>query len=1153
PRGLAVDAQGNLYVSEGGNHRVQKFSATGTSVASLGTPGNGNGQFNTPAGIALDAQGNLLVADGGNQRVQRFNASGGFLTVVGGTGAADGQFNNPAGVAVDAQGNVYVTDQANHRVQKFSANGKFLAAFGKEGSGNGEFKYPAGIALDGQGNLYVADQFNHRIQKLGPDGTFLGKFGREGSGNGQFAAPAGVAVDAQGNVYVADQFNNRVQKLSNTGTFIAQFGSDGWEEGQFSTPIGVAVDAQGNVYVAANGGTGCIHKFKANGRFTETFGTYGGEDGQMNTPAGIAVDAQGNVYASDASGHHVQVFKSNGRFTARVGGQGTGNGSFEGPAGVAPDGQGGFYAADFNNHRVQKFVPGGDPEVEVRVGTETVANNGTYDFGTTAYANPVTLTFTLDNSAGKGTLLVSGLTLPAGFALLGDFPVGVGPKSTATFTVQQTATTVGDFGGKLSFVTNDTDENPYQFTLSGKVTKAPQDITFGPLENKTYGQEPFVLSASVVSGLPIVYTSSNPALATVSGNTVILKGVGTTVITASQPGNENYLAAAPVQQSLTVVLPSDNIWTGTNAWTSATNWSNGSAPTANSDATVANGVATVQGTASVRNLTINPGATVHVPTGNVLVVTGDLTNRGGSITGTGTVRFTGAGTQALHGGMVLSGVVEVRGGTTLLTNNDLTLESGAILLHGGGTPNGGGKVTGEITARRHGNAGNAYNGWSSPVSEADASLLGGRVFRYDETQPYENFARWIPFAGTLQAGRGYFANGAGSPAFIGTPNSGTVSVSLNRTVVHPVGQRGYNLVGNPYPGPLDYEAFIAANPSINGALYFWDDDHSGGAGYDNADYAVRTAAGLVAGPNSRTVAGNAISSHQGFFVEANAAGRVTFTNAMRTGAQNASFFRRQADPIGRLKLSLTGAGKYNETLIAFAGDATEAADRRYDARKMQGNAGLSFFSLLQGEDYAIQALPLLTGPRAVPLGTVADAAGSYSVSVAALENLAAEVTIRLEDKQTGLFHDLRQQTTVAVQLEAGRRTDRFVLHFGTTPLTATPMIPPPAALPAGTTPNPAQPAAQPEVPLVVPVANGANLVHIFTVRRTLFIRLADPAVAEVSGMLFNLRGEKVEDFTAAPVVNGQAELPTHVPHQQVYILRLSAGGSVVSKRVYLGE
>ncbi|HEX8531437.1 MAG TPA: hypothetical protein VF646_15505, partial [Cytophagales bacterium] len=918
------------------------------------------------------------------------------------------------------------------------------------------------------------------------DGTFLGKFGREGSGNGQFSAPAGVAVDAQGNVYVADQYNHRVQKLSSTGTFIAQFGSDGWEAGQFSTPTGVAVDAQGNVYVAASGGTGCIHKFKANGRFSETFGPYGTEDGQMNAPAGIAVDAQGNVYASDAVGHHVQVFKSNGRFTAKVGGPGSGNGLFDGPAGVAPDGQGGFYVADFNNHRVQQFVPGGDPEVAVRVGKEAVANHGTYDFGTTAYANPVTLTFTLDNAAGEGTLLVSNLTLPAGFALLGDFPAGVGPGHKTTFTVQQTATAVGDFGGKVSFVTNDTDENPYQFTISGKVTRAPQDITFGPLENKTYGQEPFDLSASVVSGVPVTYTSSNPAVATVSGNTVTLTGVGTTVITASQAGNENYLAAAPVPQSLTVVLPSDNVWTGTNAWTSATHWSQGSAPTVKSDATVANGVATVQGTAGVHNLTINPGATVHVPTGNVLVVTGDLTNRGGSITGTGTVRFTGAGTQALHGGLVLSGVVEVRGGTTLVTNNDLILESGAILLHGGGTPNGGGKVTGEITARRNGHAGNAYNGWSSPVGDADASLLGGRVYRYDETKPYENFARWIPFSGTMQAGTGYFANGAGSPAFIGTPNNGTIQVSLNRTVVHPLGQRGYNLVGNPYPGPLDYEAFIAANPSINGALYFWDDDLTGGTGYDNADYAVRTAAGLVAGPNSRTVAGNAIASHQGFFVEANAAGRVIFTNSMRTGAQNASFFRRQAGPVGRLKLSLTGAGKYNETLIAFAGDATEAADRLYDARKMPGNAGLSFFSLLKDEDYAIQALPLLTGPRAVPLGTVAAAAGNYAVSVAALENLDAGVIIVLEDKQTGLFHDLRQQTSVAVQLEAGRRTDRFVLHFGTAPLAATPVTPP-AALPAGTTPGPAQPAAQPEVPLVVPGAHGTGPVRIFTVRRTLFV------------------------------------------------------------------
>ena len=1156
PAGLAVDAQGNLFVSEGGNHRVQKFSPAGQVLLTIGTPGAGNGQFNTPAGIALDGTGNLYVADAGNGSVQQLSNNGRFITKVGGTGDGDGQFNNPAGVAVDAEGNVFVTDQANHRVQKFSAAGQFLAAFGREGDGDGEFNYPAGLALDGDGNLYVADQYNHRIQKFNGSGKFLARFGRKGSGKGQFNTPAAVAVDAAGNLYVADQFNHRVQKLDPKGAHLATFGEEGWGDGQFNTPTGVAVDAQGNVYVAAYGGSGCIHKFKSKGGVAKTFGLYGSEDGQMNAPAGLAVDAQDNLYASDAAGHYVQVFRHNGKFTAKVGARGTGNGAFDGPAGVAPDGQGGFYVADFKQHRVQKFVPGGDPEIAVQAGAVALPKDGTYDFGTTGYANPVSVVFTLDNSAGEGTLLVSGLTLPAGFALVGHFPVGVGPKGKATFTVQQTATATGDFTGTLSFVTNDADENPYRFTLRSRVTKAPQEITFESLENKTYGGAPFALPASVVSGLPVVYTSSNPAVATISGNMVTLTGVGTTTITASQAGNENYAAAAPVQQPLTVVLPSDNIWTGTNAWTSTASWSHGSAPTTGSDATVATGVATVQGTAGVRNLTLNPGATVHVPHGGVLVVTGDLTNRGGRITGPGTVRFDGAGKQALYGALALNGVVEVRGGATLRTNNDLILESGAILLHGGGTPNGGGKVTGEVIARRDGKAGNAYNGWSSPVSEADASLLGNQVYRYDETKPYENFARWIPFGGTMQAGTGYFGNGAGSPAFIGTPHDGTIRVSLQRTAKHPTGQRGYNLVGNPYPGPLDYHAFIAANPAINGALYFWDDDLSGGTGYDNADYAVRTAAGLVAGPNSGTVAGNAISSHQGFFVEANASGRVTFTNAMRTGARNASFFRTKADEIGRLKLSVTGEGKYNETLVAFAADATEGADRLYDARKLPGNAGLAVFSTLGDEDYAIQALPLLTGRRTVLLGVVAATAGNYAVGVAALENLADDVTVLLEDKQTGRFHDLRQQKTVAVQLAAGRCADRFVLHFGATLPTTVPAGAP-VALPAGTAPVPGPPTPQPVVPLVLPagpgVTNGIAPVQVFAVGRTIYVRPADPSVPAVSGRLFNLRGESVQAFTAEPVVQGQAQLRTHAPHHQVYILRLSTGSSVVTQRVYLGE
>lgn len=88
-------------------------------VGSWGDSGTGNGQFSSPHSIAVDGSGNLYVTDTGNHRVQKFSSGGAYLTQWGAQGAGDGQFFYPAGVALDAGGNVYVADTANDRIQKF--------------------------------------------------------------------------------------------------------------------------------------------------------------------------------------------------------------------------------------------------------------------------------------------------------------------------------------------------------------------------------------------------------------------------------------------------------------------------------------------------------------------------------------------------------------------------------------------------------------------------------------------------------------------------------------------------------------------------------------------------------------------------------------------------------------------------------------------------------------------------------------------------------------------------------------------------------------------------------------------------------------------------------------------------------------------------
>jgi DNA-binding beta-propeller fold protein YncE len=263
PAGMAVDAAGNVYVADYGNHRVQKFTSSGTYLLQWGTQGSGPGQFNGPEGLAVDASGNVYVADFGNNRIQKFNDAGAYLTQWGSFGVGPGQFQYPLGVAVDASGSVYVADHQNFRIQKFTNTGDYLTRWGTSGTGDGQFAYPTGLAVDGSGNIYVGDTgnsgfHNNRIQKFTGAGVFLAQWGSQGSGDGQFGGaflggPWGAAVDAAGNVYAVDYGNHRVQAFTSTGTYLSQWGTQGSGSGQFFFPYSVATDAAGNVYVAEVG------------------------------------------------------------------------------------------------------------------------------------------------------------------------------------------------------------------------------------------------------------------------------------------------------------------------------------------------------------------------------------------------------------------------------------------------------------------------------------------------------------------------------------------------------------------------------------------------------------------------------------------------------------------------------------------------------------------------------------------------------------------------------------------------------------------------------------------------------------------------------------------------------------------------------------
>ena len=269
------------------------------SVAQWGSIGRNPGQLNTPRGVAVDRQGNVYVADTLNHRIQKFSRSGQPIASWGTEGTGDGQFKEPMGVAIDAQGNVYVADTWNHRIQKLDPNGRFLLKW----NGQPSFWGPRALAIDGAGAVYVADTGNKRIQKFDADGRFLATFGSEGAGPAQFREPVGLAVASDGSMFVADTNNRRIQHIDPTGRLVAEWPVAGWQPGTRTEPY-LALDLDGNVIVTDPPGSRVV-KFSPAGDLLAVAGVAGRGNGQFELPLGIAVaDA---IYIADSGNHRIQA------------------------------------------------------------------------------------------------------------------------------------------------------------------------------------------------------------------------------------------------------------------------------------------------------------------------------------------------------------------------------------------------------------------------------------------------------------------------------------------------------------------------------------------------------------------------------------------------------------------------------------------------------------------------------------------------------------------------------------------------------------------------------------------------------------------------------------------------------------------------------
>ena len=173
PEAMAIDKEGNFYVTDTGHNRIIKFDKNFEYVSHYGQVGSGPGQFDHPHGIGVDSDGNILINELNNARIQKFTNDGKFIKQWGSEGTGPGQFTLPLEhLKVDKDDNVFITDGANNpRVQVFDNDGNFLTQFGKLGVSNGEFQQPEHVAFnekDDKGTVYVVDRGNARIQTFLP-------------------------------------------------------------------------------------------------------------------------------------------------------------------------------------------------------------------------------------------------------------------------------------------------------------------------------------------------------------------------------------------------------------------------------------------------------------------------------------------------------------------------------------------------------------------------------------------------------------------------------------------------------------------------------------------------------------------------------------------------------------------------------------------------------------------------------------------------------------------------------------------------------------------------------------------------------------------------------------------------------------------------
>ncbi len=471
---------------------------------------------------------------------------------------------------------------------------------------------------------------------------------------------------------------------------------------------------------------------------------------------------------------------------------------------------------------------------------------------------------------------------------------------------------------------------------------------------------------------------------------------------------------------------------------------------------------------------------------STLIMYGDIRDSAAKIQSSGTVILRGNAIQTLaatlfmnnntqnltlnnYAGVTLAGLLSVNGVLSMTrsvfsTGGFLTLGSNALST-GLIDPASVGILTGKVTMQRYLTAGFGYKYISSPFQAATVTQLGTVIDLkaafpafYSYTENYSGYGFTIDTAASavLSPMTGYAANFGSSTAsktfsLNGALNNGNLSLMLyNHNQPYTL---GFNLVGNPYPSPIDWDAVSGwTRTNVDNAVYYFD---SGSTNQYTGGYST-----YVNGVSSDGIAGNIIASMQGFFVHVTngtypVTGTLGMTNSIRVTNQAPVFHKGTSfHPVaqGLIRLSANFEGSRSDQAVVYENEtAVPFFNKKLDAVKLMNTATEipSLYLMPEGNDrLAIKAVTSLASKVIIPLGLRIIQDGAITLSLQTLENPPGTLHLYLKDSETGIVQDLKKKAAYTLQLKKGVYEKRFSL-ICTGAAAAMPLVYIPAFLAAG--------------------------------------------------------------------------------------------------------